>query len=341
MIYPLSPIPEYHCVDRAKFEREIIPAGRPAVLRSLLKHWPVVQAALQGPETLASYLGERATEATGETWFATPAVGGRFGFNDAFDGFNHDRKLATLGQLLDLLLRQRGSSEQHGIYAGALPLAKHAPKVLSENIMPLLDADRYMLVSLWLGNRTKTPAHWDLPQNLACVVAGKRRFTLFPTEAVADLYVGPLDFTLAGQPSSLADVDAPDFERFPKLREALAVAQVAELEAGDAIYIPSLWWHAVAGHADVGAMINYWWRDGPARTMTPQLSLMHALLTMHELPDRERAAWRALFDHYVFRDNGDPVGHLPDHIKGILGDRSPEQIAELKLMLSEALTPRR
>lgn len=207
--------------------------------------------------------------------------------------------------------------------------------------MPLLDADRYMLASLWLGNRTQTAAHWDLPQNLACVVAGTRRFTLFPTEAVANLYVGPLDFTLAGQPSSLADVEAPDFDRFPKLRDALAVAEVAVLEPGDALYIPSLWWHAVAGQAELGAMINYWWRDGPARTITPQLTLMHALLTMQELPDRERAAWRVMFDHYVFRDNGDPVDHLPDHAKGILGERSAEQIAQLKRLLWEALTPRR
>lgn len=341
MTHTPAPIPEHYHVDRAKFESEIVPAGRPAVLRSLLCDWPIVRAAVDGSEALAAYLRGRATEAAGEAWFASPTVSGRFGFNEALDGFNHDRKLATVDQLLDLLLRQRGASEHYGIYAGALPLARHAPEVLAENVMPLLDADRYMLVSLWLGNRTKTAAHWDLPQNLACVVAGTRRFTLFPTDAVANLYVGPLDFTLAGQPSSLADIEAPDFERFPKLREAFAVAQVAELQPGDAIYIPSLWWHAVACQAEVGAMINYWWRDGPARTITPQLSLMHALLTMQELPERERAAWRVMFDHYVFRDNGDPAAHLPAHAKGILGEQTTDLVAQLKQTLANALTPQR
>ena len=335
----LAQIPEYHDVDRAMFEREIVPAGQPAVLRSLLSEWPVVVAAVEGVEALAAYLRERTTEAAGEAWFASPSVGGRFGFNESLDGYNFDRKSATIDQLLDLLLRQRGASDQYGIFAGALPIRRHAPAMLAENVMPLLDADRYMLASLWLGNRTKTAAHWDLPQNLACIVAGTRRFTLFPTEAVAHLYVGPLDFMLAGQPSSLADVEAPDFERFPKLREALAVAQVAELEPGDAIYIPSLWWHAVSGHAEVGAMVNYWWRDGPARMMTPQLSLMHALLTMKELPERERAAWRVMFEHYVFQAGDDPARHLPDQAKGILGEQSPQQIARTKQMLSEALIP--
>jgi hypothetical protein len=337
-MHALEPVAEYHDVDRATFEADIVPRGRPAILRSLLRNWPIVRAAEKGNEALADYLGARATDAQGEAWFAPPAAAGRFSFDEELADVAFDRRLATVDQLLDLLLRQRGKAEQYGIYAGALPLGRHAPAVLRENVMPLLAADRHMLTSLWLGNRTKTAAHWDLPQNLACVVAGRRRFTLFPTGAVADLYVGPLDVTLAGQPSSLADIEEPDFQRYPRLREALAVAQVAELDPGDVLYIPSLWWHAVAGQAEVGAMINYWWRDGNARMMTPQLSLMHALMTIQELPERERDAWRVMFDHYVFRANGDPAEHIPARARGILGERTPEQLREIKRMLADALS---
>lgn len=339
---PVVPaVPVFEGMDRARFEAEIVPAGRPAVLRQLLAHWPIVAAGRTSPEAFAEYLNPRATEAGGEAWFGPPEIGGKFGYNDELNGFNHDRRLATIPQLLELLLRQRGSAQPFGIYAGALPLRRHAPAVLSDNIMPLLDPDRYMLISLWLGNRTTTAAHWDLPQNLACVVAGKRRFTLFPTVAVPNLYVGPLDFTLAGQPSSFADIEDPDFDRFPRLRVAFASAEEALLEPGDVLYLPSLWWHAVRSDDEVGAMINYWWRDGPSRMITPQQSLMHALLTMHDLPPREREAWRAMFDHYVFRDDGDPAEHLPVAARGILGERSPEQIDALKKYLAEALNPSR
>lgn len=329
---------EYSAVSREDFEREIVPAARPAVLRGLAADWPAVKAGRESAESLAAYLRARATDEAGEAWFGEPGIAGRFDFDATLTGFNHDRRLATIDQLLDLLLRQRGGAEPWGIYAGALPLAKHLPGFAAENPMPLLDADRHMLVSLWLGNRTRTAAHWDLPQNLACVLHGRRRFMLFPPEQLPNLYVGPIDFTLAGQPTSLVDVWAPDLDRFPKFAEAQAAAEIVELAPGDALYLPSLWWHAVRGEDELGAMVNYWWRDGPARMMTPMLSLFHAVMTMGELPENERAAWKAHFDHYVFHANGDPAAHLPAGARGILGDRTPELLAALRERLARPLS---
>jgi hypothetical protein len=330
-----QPVPEYHAVDRSRFEREIVPAGGPAILRGLVADWPIVAAGRTSPEALAGWLRDRATEQTGEAWFAAPEIGGRFDFDETLTGYNFDRKRASIDQLLDLILRQQGATRPFGIYAGALPLDRHLPGFLETNPMPLLDRDRDMLVSLWLGNRTSTAAHWDLPQNLACVVAGRRRFTLFPTDQVDNLYVGPLDRTLAGQPSSRVDVDRPDFVRFPRFADAIALAQVAELEPGDVLYMPSLWWHAVRGIDEVGAMVNFWWRDGELE-ISPLYSLLHAVLTLGKLPARERAAWRTLFDHYVFADH-DPVAHLPPEAQGVLGSRTPAMTQALRDQLIRAL----
>jgi hypothetical protein len=333
----VRPVPEFEQVDRERFEREIVPAGRPAVLRGLCVHWPAVAAARESDETLAAYLGDRAGDAPFEAWFGAPEIEGRFGYTPDFEGFNHARRLATVEQLLDLLLRQRGHANPFSIYAGAIPVPAHLQRLAPEIDMPLLDPDRVKLVSLWLGNRTRTAAHWDLPQNLACVVAGRRRFTLFPTDQIANLYVGPLEFTLAGQPTSLVDVEDPDLEKYPRFGEALAHAETAELSPGDALYLPSLWWHAVRGLDELGAMVNFWWRDGPPPLLTPLNALYHAIMTMQALPPRELEAWRALFDHYVFRDDGDPVGHLPEDARGVLGPRTPETVARLKALLAAAL----
>jgi hypothetical protein len=333
----VRPVPEHHDVDRNRFEREIVPAGRPAVLRGLCSGWTAVVRAREEEESLAAYLGACAADEPFEAWFGPPEIEGRFGYTPDFTGFNHDRRLATVSQLLDLLLRQRGHDRPYSMYAGAIPIRRHLPGLFAEIPMPLLDPAREMLVSLWLGNRTRTAAHWDLPQNLACVIAGRRRFTLFPTDQIHNLYVGPLDFTLAGQPTSLVDLDRPDFERHPRFREALEAAETAELGPGDALYLPSLWWHGVASLDELAAMVNFWWRDGEPPLLTPLNALYHAVITMKDLPPAELAAWRVLFDHYVYRDHGDPASHLPEDARGILGRRTPELVARVKAMLARAL----
>src|SRR5205823_11513354 len=112
---------------------------------------------------------------------------------------------------------------------------------------------------IWIGNRTTASAHYDAPSNIACVAVGKRRFTIFPPDQIFNLYPGPLEPTPGGQSISVVDFKNPDFEKYPRFREALAVAHVAELEAGDAIFIPSMWWHHVEGLNAFNVLVNYWW----------------------------------------------------------------------------------
>src|SRR3954471_23944881 len=331
-------IAEYRDVDRERFEREIVPKGEPAVLRGLVAEWPIVRAAAQGDEALAGFFRGAASDEPFEAWFGEPEIEGRFSYTDDFSGFNHERRLATVDQLLDLLLRQRGDARPYSMYAGGIPIRRHLPGLLPAIPVPLLDMSKATLISLWLGNRTRTAAHWDLPQNLACVVAGRRRFTLFPTDQIANLYVGPLDFTLAGQAISLVDVDQPDLEKYPRFAGALEAARTAELGPGDALYIPSLWWHAVASLDQLSAMVNFWWRDAEPPLLSPLNALYHSVITMRNLPPKELAAWRVLFDHYIFGDNGDPVEHLPEPARGILGRRTPELVARVKKLLIDVLS---
>ena len=51
---------------------------------------------------------------------------------------------------------------------------------------------------LWLGNAIKVATHYDQMENIGIVVTGRRRFTLFPPEQVANLYMGPIELTPAG-----------------------------------------------------------------------------------------------------------------------------------------------
>jgi len=308
------------------------------VFRGMVADWPVVRAAKDGPEAIAEMLRFAATDEPFQAWFAPPEIEGRFNYNADFSGFNFERKLATVDQLLDLLLRQRGHDKPYSMYAGGIPIRTHLPPLIPNIPVPMLDMTRETLISLWVGNRTHTTTHWDQSQNLACVVAGRRRFTLFPPDQLKNLYVGPLEFTLAGQPTSLVDVDTPDLETYPLFAEALKTALRAELDPGDAVYIPALWWHDVLSLEDFGTLINFWLRDSEPPLLTPLNALYHAVITLRGLPPNELKAWRNMFDHYVFGDNSDPVAHLPESARGILGRRTPELVARVKKLLIDALS---
>ena len=193
----------------------------------------------------------------------------------------------------------------------------------------------------WIGSAIVTPAHFDESHNVAVCVAGRRRFTVFPPEQVANLYVGPLDNTPAGMPMSLVDFAKPDLERFPRFREAWASARIADLEPGDAIYLPPLWWHHVQSLERFNMLVNYWWRAAaPGRAVPPFTldALMHAAATVRALPDAQRRAWRHLFEHYLFDVDRDVAGHIPPERQGVLGPMSAEEHAQLRALLAQRLS---
>jgi hypothetical protein len=198
--------------------------------------------------------------------------------------------------------------------------------------------ERQPVESIWIGTRTRIAAHNDFPNNLACCAVGRRRFTLFPPDQFANLYVGPLDFTPAGRPISMVDLRNPDFEAFPRFRAALATAQVAELGAGDVIYIPSMWWHHVEALDPFNVLINYWWRDTPRFLGQPQDALNYALLAIRDLPEREKDVWRQMFEHYVFGDHAAAAAHIPEEARGILGPIDAEQAGRLRAYLLSSLS---
>ncbi|MBV8033737.1 cupin-like domain-containing protein [Roseateles sp.] len=319
-------------VDAEAIPSEVLRSTQPMVLRGLVRHWPLVQAAGRSDADFCSYLRGFGAQTRLGLWRGAPEISGRFFYNADFTGFNFQREIGTLGSLLDELL----AGSRDALYLGSTELDASFPGLRQHHDLPVL-AGRNPLASLWLGNRMQVATHFDLPDNIACVVAGRRRFTLFPPEQVSNLYIGPLDLTPAGQPVSLVDVTRPDLERFPRYAQALARAQTAELLPGDAIFIPSQWWHGVESLAPVSALVNFWWRQSPAYMDTPLNTLMLALMTLRDLPPAQRDAWRALFDHYVFNADEQTAAHLPPVARGVLAPLTEAGARQLRATLLNRL----
>lgn len=296
---------------------ELLTGDRPRVVRGAFAHWPVVQAARRSDEALARYLMSLYNGVRVGLFQLPPEARGRaFYADDSLKSFNFTRHLATLDQVLTGLLGLAGTAEPPSLYVGSTTVEAVLPGFLDANRLGL--GPRDALVSLWLGNRSRVAAHYDLPDNLAVVAAGRRRFTLFPPEQLHNLYMGPLDPTPAGQPISLVDFSAPDFERFPRFARALEAGEVAELEPGDAIFIPSMWFHHIEGLSPVNLLINAWWRQTPAYMDSPVSALHLALMTIRQLPEKERRIWQHHFRHFVFEADAGTWAHIPEAARGLL-----------------------
>jgi hypothetical protein len=328
-------IPEMRDVDPAALPDELLESVEPVVVRGLAARWPLVSAARESPAAASTYLLRWYAGMKVTVLSAPPALAGRFFYNDDLTGFNFRRGKAGLDAVLADLARASMDAHPPAIYVGSTEVDACLPGFRAENDLGF--GERRPFVSIWIGNRIRVAAHQDLPTNLACVVAGRRRFTLFPPEQLSNLYVGPLEFTPAGQPISLVDFARPDFARFPKFAEALNHARVAELGAGDALLIPSLWWHHIEGLDEINVLVNYWWRRSPEFRGPPFAALMHALLAVRDLPPEERAAWQEVFRHYVFEADDTTAAHIPRERRGALGPLDEESAKALRAALAALL----
>lgn len=331
----MSPVDEIAIPDAATFERDIRAAFRPVVMRGLAAHWPLVAAGKVGGAAALDCIAQRDTGLPADVMVAPPSEGGRFFYTPDMRGFNFQREQMTLAALAGHLRDIAGTANPVGIYAGAAEIARHLPALALENPLPLVAAMK-ATARIWLGNATQVATHFDLSDNIAVVAAGRRRFTLFPPAATPDLYVGPLNITLAGQPVSMVDPLAPDHARYPRYAKAESLAQVADLEPGDAIYIPTLWWHHVAATAPINVLVNYWHNDDLRGGGF--LALVHAMLAIREQPAGQRAAWATWFDHFVFGDAAaDAAAHLPPHAQGVNGPSSPTRDDQMRRFIIQVL----
>jgi hypothetical protein len=309
-------------------------ATKPALINGLVSDWPLVQHAQKSVTAADAYLRQFYQGASVGVFCGSEANDGRFFYNEDLTGFNFERHMEKLDQVLDRILEQFDQPHPRSYYVGSTTVDACLPGFRTENDLDFGDLNP--LASIWIGNRCRIAAHYDVPDNLACVAAGRRRFTLFPPDQLENLYVGPLDFTPAGQQISLVDFHQPDFQRFPRFKQALESAYVVDTAPGDAIFIPSMWWHHVESLDNLNVLVNYWWRNTPDYLGPPIHVLHHALLSLRDLPLEQKQAWRGILDHYIFNENTS-LDHIPIQSRGSLGELDADGARKLRALLLNRL----
>lgn len=303
--------------DLSSFQVAVAEKCEPTILRGLCADWPAAKAAAQSWQSLTDYLLTFDSGLTSQAFIGPPSIAGRYYYSDDLEGFNFERRDMLLREAMAGMSEAARDPNLPSVYFGSIPSEAHFPGFADENRLAIVPSPIRPL--LWLGNRSLVSSHYDTFDNIACVIAGRRRFKLYRPDTIGNLYVGPIDFTMAGPPVGLAVGSKPGDARYPKFEEIRDQAIVADLEPGDALYLPKLWWHQVEATEPLNMLVNYWWDAFLAGPDAPYTTMMLAMIAIAERPLPERKAWRAFFDHYVFRPNGHPLAHLPPEKHGMLG----------------------
>lgn len=324
-------VAKFSGITPERFANEIQAANQPAVLKGLLSNWPMV--GLGSADALAEYLLAHDKGDPYGVYVGAPEIKGHFFYGADTRSENFRFGPAPLRQVLDNLLAQLAADAPQSIFIQSAELHRYMPSVRDAHPLDLLPPG--VEPRIWIGNETVTRVHYDLNQNLICVVAGKRRVMLYPPEQLPNLYPGPFDRTIGGVPVGMVDPENPDLERYPRFALAQNAVQVAELEAGDVLYIPFGWWHQVRSLSHFNVMINYWWDDAPKAAAQAYDALFHAVLALRDQPSSHKAIWQALFDYHIFSE--EPMAHLTVQERGTLGEMTPARVAQIRKVLRQNL----
>ncbi|MET3931418.1 hypothetical protein ABIE51_003305 [Lysobacter sp. OAE881] len=329
-----QPIAELHGLHADSLPiDELLAGGEPVVLRGIARDWDLVKAGEQSMQSAMDYLRRHDNGQPVTYSWGAPEIRGRPFYNDDFTQLNFDVRRGVLSQVLDEIASHANDATPPTWYVASLLIDTRLPGFRAKNDIGLARQGIDAPPSIWIGNRVTASCHYDAMNNIAVCAVGRRRFTLFPPEQIHNLYPGPLEPTPGGQQVSVVDFDAPDFARYPRFRDALAAARTAVLEPGDAIFMPSLWWHHVQALEAFNVLVNTWWSSVPAHVPTPMHALYHAIWALRDRPEREKQAWREVFDYYVFGDPEQAGAHLPAQARGALAPVDDVLARQLRAML--------
>ena len=134
---------------------------------------------------------------------------------------------------------------------------------------------------------------FQVMDNFLVQIRGRKKVILFRPQDALNLY-------LTADKSSVLDIEQPDLAKYPLFSNALRYE--CELNPGDVLYIPALWFHNVLS-LDFSVAVNIFWRHlkpefydhkdtygnrDPCQVQRATQILDRALKLLQELPEEYR-----------------------------------------------------
>lgn len=249
------------------FHRDWISQNRPVIFRNALSDWPALEK-WQDSHYLLEKLNKRTVQVA-----VTP---------DGYaDSINSDANLFVMPYEESMSFRDFIEKLDHPIDSKVYYIQRQNSNLLEE--MSELNSDIHELswaseafgktpdaVNFWMGDgRAVTSTHKDPYENIYGVIKGHKDITLFPptdlpwlryklcTQAV---YNEKLEVETKEESTPIpwiaVDPLKPDLEKYPEYKNAHPLK--LRLNAGDVLYLPSLWFHHLRqSHGCIA--VNFWY----------------------------------------------------------------------------------
>jgi len=227
---PQTPVERLASISKSEFVTNYVDSKKPVIVGDLMNDWPAFE------RWDLPYLADAGGEQKVPVYSSKPATGNQHQ--------HAAERLMTLREYFALL--EAGENDLRIFFYNIL---ENVPSLLNDFDYPDLGIKFFKrLPVLFVGGKdARVQMHYDidLANLLLCHFGGPKTVLLVPPEQTPYMYKVPYSF------SALHEVDfsQPDFDKYPALSKL--DAYVAELKHGDALFIPSGFWHYIV-YQDIG-----------------------------------------------------------------------------------------
>lgn len=220
-------VPRVHNPSAEEFLEQFYSRNRPCIIEGAMADWPALER-WQSADYLKQAVGDQLVEVQSR-------------------GGDANADLSTPSLAKELPFSEFVDIVESGIEANDWYMIANNGERNLDAILPLLDDLRYppflkrdpTQTFLWYGPKgIETPIHHDLTNNLMAQVRGRKQVRLIAPFESAHVYNYAHRY-------SRVDAFAIDYEQFPAMQDVRVID--VEIGAGDMLFVPVGWWHAVRG----------------------------------------------------------------------------------------------